>query len=402
MSASDTQSTTTVMTTTPARHHTELFSTLSKVGNLVHENVPSGANEDKNVVRKTHGEFVQADIKTSLHHHELLYRIGGYDPARGSKVAGHRGYFLQGNAARLQLAIVSYGIDFLAKRGFQAMYTPFQMLKEPMACTAQLEDFDEELYKVSGNGDEETYLIATSEQPLSAYHRNEWLGKDELPLKYAGQSTNFRKEAGKHGKDAWGIFRVHQFDKVEQFVLCSPNDNQSWELQKQMLQNAEDFYQTMNIPYRVVDIVAGALNNAAARKFDLEAWFPTLGTFRELVSCSNCTDYQSRSLEVRFGHSKKGPTKTKEYVHMLNSTLVATTRLICCLLELNQTPEGVVVPEVLRPYMGGLEIMPFVRDAMKRSKDMPAAKPVDPEAIKKWTTVVPEPAAAAEVPTKEN
>jgi seryl-tRNA synthetase len=177
---------------------------------------------------------------------------------------------------------------------------------------------------VTGEGSEDFYLIATSEQPISAFHRKQWLAPDQLPKRYAGLSTCFRKEAGAHGRDAWGIFRVHQFEKIEQFVICDPET--SWAEQDKMIGNCEEFYQSLNLPYRVVNIVSGELNNAAAKKFDLEAWFPTLGVYRELVSCSNCTDYQSRAMETRFGQTKKIGEKEKIYAHMLNSTLY----VLCC------------------------------------------------------------------------
>jgi len=245
------------------------------------------------------------------------------------------------------------------KRNYTLLQTPFFMDKDVMAKTAQLEQFDEELYKVVGNSDDkEKYLIATSEQPISAFHQNEWLDTKDLPLRYAGISTCFRKEAGAHGKDTWGIFRVHQFEKVEQFCITSPE--KSWEMHDEMLKASEDFWQSLKIPYRVVNIVSGELNNAAAKKYDLEGWFPGFSEFRELVSCSNCTDYQSRSLEIRYGTSKKQGEREKKYVHMLNSTLTATGRGICVILENYQTENGIEVPEVLQSYMGGLKFIPFV------------------------------------------
>jgi seryl-tRNA synthetase len=175
-----------------------------------------------------------------------------------------------------------------------------------MAETCQLSDFDDQLYKVttgSKNPDDEFYLIATSEQPISAMYRKEWLEPKDLPIKYSGLSTCFRKEAGASGKDVWGIFRIHQFEKVEQFIICAPED--SWRIHDEMINASEEFIQSLELPYRVVNIASGALNDAAAKKYDLEAWFPGYGEYRELVSCSNCTDYQSRALEIRFGTSKQ-------------------------------------------------------------------------------------------------
>jgi len=232
------------------------------------------------------------------------------------------------------------------------------MNKDVMAETAQLEQFDEELYKVTG-GENEKYLIATSEQPISAYHRKEWLHDDVLPLRYAGYSSCFRKEAGASGRDVWGIFRVHQFEKVEQFVITAPE--KSWEMQEEMIKTAQDFYESLGISYRVCSIVSGGLNNAAAKKYDLEAWFPAFGRFRELVSCSNCTDYQARAMETRYGQKKMGD-KVKQYVHMLNATLTATERTVCCLVENYQTEKGIVIPTPLRKYMGGKDLIPFVKE----------------------------------------
>jgi len=201
------------------------------------------------------------------------------------------------------------------------------------------------------------YLVATSEQPISAMYSKEWIDPLDLPIRYAGISSCFRKEAGSHGKDVWGIFRVHQFEKVEQFCLTTPE--KSWEMQAEMIKMAGEFYQNLKLPYHVVNIVSGELNDAAARKYDLEAWFPGYGTYRELVSCSNCTDFQSRGLDVRLQLAKEKMGKDKVYVHMLNATLCATERTLCCIVENYQTEEGVRVPEVLQPFMGGMAFIPY-------------------------------------------
>jgi seryl-tRNA synthetase len=271
----------------------------------------------------------------------------------------------------LNQALINYGLQFLMAKGYTPLQPPYMMRKEVMAETAQLEQFDEELYKVvAGDGQEDLYLIATSEQPISAYHRKEWLTPEELPLRYAGCSTCFRKEAGSHGRDAWGIFRIHQFEKVEQFVVTSPDD--SWEELERMIAVCEAFYQSLQLPYHVVSIVSGALNNAAAKKYDLEAWFPTLGVYRELVSASNCTDYQSRAMETRYGQKKMGQ-REKAYVHMLNATLCATERTICCILENYQDDTGVRVPDVLQPFMGGRQHLPFIHQQPKPTAAVSAA-----------------------------
>lgn len=261
----------------------------------------------------------------------------------------------------------------LRENDYTQIQPPFFMRKEMMERTCQLSDFSENLYQVEGNeGDDCSYLIATSEQPISAMHYKEWIEPQDLPFRYAGVSTCFRKEAGSHGRDVWGIFRVHQFEKVEQFIYCDPSE--SWNELERMIQTSERFYQGLGLPYQVINIVSGELNDAAAMKYDLEAWFPGYGNFRELVSCSNCTDYQARALETRYALKN---SDDKLYVHMLNGTMCATTRTMCCILENNQTPEGIRIPPALQPFMGGLEFMPYNEKSTKaffKSKEEEAKK----------------------------
>ncbi|KAI0316233.1 serine-tRNA ligase [Amylostereum chailletii] len=339
----------------------------STVGNLISKGVPISMTEDDNATLRTwhpDGPNAQVEKKTDiLAHHEVLLRLDAMDLERGSKIAGHRGYFLTNDGVDLNQALISYGLDFLRKQGYKKIQPPFMMNKDVMAKTAQLDQFDEELYKVIGS-DDEKYLIATSEQPISSFYSDEWFEdpKTQLPIKYAGYSTCFRKEAGSAGRDMWGIFRVHQFEKVEQFCLTEPE--KSWEMFDTMVANSEAFYQSLGIPYRVVAIVSGALNLAAAQKYDLEAWFPFQGAYKELVSCSNCTDYQSRRLEVRCGLKSKDQAR-KVYVHMLNGTLCATERALCCLVENYQTPDGLRIPEALQPYMQGRDFLPWVKELPK-------------------------------------
>ncbi|GBE83425.1 Serine--tRNA ligase, cytoplasmic [Sparassis crispa] len=339
----------------------------STIGNIVGKGVPVSMSEDDNkTVRTWHpaGEGVAVEKKSDIMpHHEVLLRLDAMDLDRGAKISGHRGYYLTNDGIDLNQALISYGLDFLRKRGYKKIQPPFMMNKDVMAKTAQLDQFDEELYKVIA-ADDEKYLIATSEQPISAFHSDEWFDSPEtqLPIRYAGYSTCFRKEAGSAGRDMWGIFRVHQFEKVEQFCITEPE--KSWEMFDTMIGNSEAFYQSLGLPYRVVAIVSGALNLAAAQKFDLEAWFPFQGAYKELVSCSNCTDYQSRKLEVRCGLKTKDQTR-KVYVHMLNGTLCATERALCCLVENYQTADGLAIPEVLRPYMQGRDFLPWVKELPK-------------------------------------
>merc|ERR1719300_617782 len=251
---------------------------LRTIGNYVPDDVP--VEQDEKFNRKDQRphwglENRRYNDGSLRHHHELLWMIGGYEPDRGVKVAGHRAYFLTGPAVRLNLALQQYGLDFLQKHRYKETYPPFFMKQDVMAKTAQLEEFDEALYHVKGGAEGEErdkYLIATSEQPISAMHQDEWLQDQQLPIRYAGLSTCFRKEAGSLGKDVWGIFRVHQFEKVEQFVICDPES--SWQMHEEMIEIAENFYKTLNLPYEVVTIVTGELNNAAAKKIRLGRLVP--------------------------------------------------------------------------------------------------------------------------------
>ncbi len=323
---------------------------LNTIGNIVDDDVPVSDDEKDNVVVST--VLLDADNNSSgKTHHELLLMVGGVDQLRGAKVSGSRGYFLTNVGVRLNYALIQYGLDFLRQRDYIEIATPLLMNPSMMSLTAQLEDFDDQLYRVrvNNNNEDDKYLIATSEQPISAFHANEKLTPQTI--RYAGISNCFRKEVGKGGVDVHGIFRVHEFQKVEQFVITTPDKSE--DLHQQMTNISSEFLASLGLPHRVVNIVSGELNNAASKKYDIEGWFPGSGQFRELVSSSNCTDYQSRSLNIRFHNSKK-------YVHMLNATLCATTRVICCILENHQTETGVIVPPVLRPYMGGMEIMPYI------------------------------------------
>ncbi|XP_060629203.2 serine--tRNA ligase, cytoplasmic [Anolis sagrei] len=357
----------------------ERFENLREIGNLLHPSVPISNDEDAdNKVERLWGDCT---VRKKYSHVDLVVMVDGYESEKGAIVAGSRGYFLKGPLVFLEQALIQYALQSLLSKGYTPVYTPFFMRKEVMQEVAQLSQFDEELYKVLGKGSEksddntidEKYLIATSEQPIAALHRDEWLKPEDLPIKYAGLSTCFRQEVGSHGRDTRGIFRVHQFEKIEQFVYASPHDNKSWEMFDEMIATAEEFYQSLGIPYHIVNIVSGSLNHAASKKLDLEAWFPGSGAFRELVSCSNCTDYQARRLRIRYGQTKKMMDKV-EFVHMLNATMCATTRAICAILENYQTDEGIIIPEKLREFMppGLKEMIKFVK-----------AAPIDQELSKK-------------------
>lgn len=349
---------------------------LGEIGNMLHSSCIISKDEAENAVVR---EFGDRETRKRYSQMDLVVMVDGYEGERGSVVAGGRGYFLKGPLVYLEQALISLATQMLGDRGFTPLLTPFFVRKEIMQEVAQLSDFDDQLYKVTGKsseeagaeGEEEKYLIATSEQPLAAFHRDEWVAKETLPLRYSGVSTCFRQEVGSHGRDTRGIFRVHQFQKVEQFCLTAPDD--SWRQMDEMAANAEAFCQSLGLPYRLVNIVSGELNNAAAKKLDLEAWFPGSGAFRELVSCSNCTDFQARRLRVRYGQTKKMDSAV-EYVHMLNGTMCATTRVICAILENYQEEDGVRVPQVLQAFMPlqYRQKIPFTRPA-----------PIDEEAKKK-------------------
>lgn len=343
---------------------------LREIGNMLHESCIISNDEDENGIERTFGDV---ETRKKYSHVDLVVMVDGVDTERGAVTAGGRGYYLKGPLVFLEQALINHAMTMLYSKGYQPLYTPFFMRKEVMQEVAQLSQFDEELYKVVGKGSEkkeegdvvdEKYLIATSEQPIAAFHRDEWIPTESLPIRYLGYSTCFRQEVGSHGRDTRGIFRVHQFEKVEQFCITAPTDNKSWEMFDEMIGNAEEFTQSLGIPYHVVNIVSGELNNAAAKKLDLEAWFPGSGSFKELVSCSNCTDYQSRRLRIRYGQTKKMGQEVP-YVHMLNATMCATTRVICAILENNQTEDGVIVPEAIRKFMPpGLDRkIPFVKPA---------------------------------------
>ncbi|KAG0418620.1 Serine--tRNA ligase, partial [Dictyocoela roeselum] len=274
-------------------------SLLKSVGNILEEDVVCSRDEADNKLIRTYGS---ARIITPLKSFaELMdpYTCGG----RGPKISGHRGYFLCSEMALLANALTSYAIDFLRERNYLLVQTPMLMNKDVMEKTVQLSDFDEQLYKVNDN----QYLIATSEQPISAMHMNERIDKNCLPIKYCRQSFCFRKEAGAHGKDSQGLFRVHQFQKIEQFVICAPSDSAFYF--NQMVNIAEEFLKSLGISFRTVSIVSGEMNDSAAIKYDIEAYFPYHNKYRELVSVSNCTDYQSRELEIRYGMGKENDKK---------------------------------------------------------------------------------------------
>ncbi|MHA1892950.1 MAG: serine--tRNA ligase, partial [Candidatus Helarchaeota archaeon] len=265
------------------------------VGNIVHESVPIAETEEGNEIIREVGKLPEFNFDPESHVN-LIELINGADTKKASEVVGSRFYYLKGDLVLLNLALMRYALDHLMKKNYFPMWTPFFIKHEVIKAAAELADFEEQLYKVQ---DEDLFMIATSEQTLAAYHYDEIIDPERLPLKYAGISSCFRREAGSHGKDTLGIFRIHQFEKVEQFIFCKPED--SWQFHEELIRNAEELYQGLEIPYRIVNIASGELNDNAAKKYDLEAWFPASKTYRELVSCSNCLDYQARKLKIRMG-----------------------------------------------------------------------------------------------------
>jgi seryl-tRNA synthetase len=324
------------------------------VGNIIHDSVPIGETEEDNEMVITAGKLPKFDFKP-LSHVNLITKIDGADTKKASEIAGSRFYFLKGDLVSLNLALIRFALDKLINKNYIPMWPPFFIKYDVIKAAAELADFEEQLYKVQ---DEDLFLIATAEQTLAAYHYDEIIDPERLPLKYAGVSSCFRREAGSHGKDTLGIFRVHQFEKVEQFIFCKPEH--SWQLYEELIENVKDIFHDLKIPYRIVNIASGELNDNAAKKYDLEAWFPASETYRELVSCSNCTDYQARKLKIRMG--KVGSQQAKEILHTLNSTAIATTRTICCILENFQNKDhSVSIPGVLQKYMNGKKIIKAVK-----------------------------------------
>lgn len=324
------------------------------VGNILHESVPVGETEEDNLVERVVGDLPKFNFEPSSHV-DLISEIGGADLKKASEIAGSRFYYLKGDLVLLNLALLKYALEKLINKNYIPMWTPFFTKHEIMKAAAELTDFEEQLYKIQG---EDLYLIATSEQTLAAYHYNEIIDPDELPFKYVGISSCFRREAGSHGKDTRGIFRVHRFEKVEQFIFCKPEN--SWNYFKELIANTEEIYKELKIPYRIVNIASGELNDNAAKKYDLEAWFPASETYRELVSCSNCLDYQARKLLIRIG--KVGSQQPKEILHTLNSTAIATERTICCILENYQNEDhSITIPDILSKYMNGRKIIKAIK-----------------------------------------
>ncbi|MFC7637248.1 serine--tRNA ligase [Streptomyces thermogriseus] len=322
---------------------------LLQLGNLVHPDVPVGG-EDDFVTLETHGTIrdFEAEGFTPKDHLELGQLLGAIDVERAAKVSGSRFYFLTGIGAQLELALVNAAMAQATAAGFTPVLTPALVRPQSMAGTGFLGQAAQDVYHLEKD---DLYLVGTSEVPLAAYHMDEIIDAERLPLRYVGFSPCFRREAGSHGKDTRGIFRVHQFDKVEMFSYVTPEESQ--EEHRRLLEWEKQWLTSLELPFRVIDVASGDLGASASRKFDCEAWIPTQGRYRELTSTSDCTEFQSRRLQIRVREDKKvRPLAT------LNGTLCAIPRTIVALLENHQQADGSVrVPEVLRPYLGGREVL---------------------------------------------
>ena len=316
----------------------------STIPNLVDKSVPLGIDDSSNKEIKKWGNIPKFDFKIK-DHIDISEDLSLVDLERAAKVAGARFYYLKNDLVRLNQALIHFGLDFLTQKGYSLVQPPYMINRESMEGAVIAEDFEEVIYKVQ---DEDLYMIGTSEHAMAAMHSKEIIEGKNMPMKYAGVSPCFRKEAGAHGRDQKGIFRVHQFDKIEQFIFSKPED--SWKEHEKMLAIAEEFYQKLEIPYRVMLLSTGDIGKISAKTYDIEAWMAGQNAYREIVSCSNCLEYQARRLKIRFRDKTNEDT---QYVHTLNSTLIATTRVLVAIMENFQTKDGHIrIPEVLQGYMG--------------------------------------------------
>ncbi|MCK4636554.1 MAG: serine--tRNA ligase [Methanomicrobia archaeon] len=312
---------------------------LKRLPNILHDSVPVG---DENSPIKVVGEKPQFDFEPKSHI-DLAENLDIGDFERAAKIAGARFFFLKGKLTVLDFALQYYAMEFMIKRGYEPIYPPYMMNRKAYEGVTDLRDFEDVMYKIEG---EDLYLIATSEHPLTAMYLDEILNPKDLPKKCCGISACFRKEAGTHGRETKGFFRVHQFNKIEQIVICKPEE--SWEYHEELLKNATDLFETLELHFRVVNICTGDIGTVAAKKYDIETWMPVQNEYREVVSCSNCTDYQARRLNMRY-RTKEG----NKFVHTLNSTCIATTRALVAILENFQNADGsITMPKVLRKYTG--------------------------------------------------
>lgn len=320
---------------------------MMSIPNILHETVPVGTSEKDNVIIKEYGNRKARPNLAPKDHIDIATSLDLIDLERAAKISGARFYFLKDELVKLNQALLNFGLDYLSSIGYTLMQPPYMIRREAMEGAVILGDFEQVIYKIDR---EDLYLIGTSEHAIVSMHMDEILDGKKLPLKYACVSPCFRKEAGAHGRDMKGIFRVHQFEKVEQVVFSRPED--SWEEHERMLDLTEKFYEMLGIPFRTILLCSADLGKVSAKTYDVEAWFPGQSSYRELVSCSNCLDYQARRLRIRFRDNVNDQTRL---VHTLNSTLVATERTMVSLIENYQTDAGTIeVPDILRKYMGDI------------------------------------------------
>ena len=319
------------------------------IPNVLHDDVPQGADESGNTVHAVHGTkpTFAFDPRT---HNELIEMNKWVDLKRAAKIAGSRFFFLKGDLARLEFALQQYAVDFLRKRNYTFVQPPVMMNRTAYEGVTDLGDFETVMYGIEPD---KYYMIATSEHPLTAMYMDETIPEEEMPVRMVGVSQCFRREVGSHGQSDLGIWRVHQFTKIEQIIIARPED--SWALHEELLQNCTDLWDSLGIHYEVVNICTGDMGTVAAKKYDLEAWIPGAGQYKEIVSCSNCTDYQANRLSIRYGQPGH---PNQPIVHTLNSTAVATSRALVAIMEQYQLEDGrVAVPEVLQPFMGGQGVL---------------------------------------------
>ncbi len=313
------------------------------------DNVPLGKDDTENVEIRREGQVRQFDFKPK-DHVQLGVDLGIIDIERGVKLAGTRSYFLKGNGARLHWAVLQFAMDVMVARGYSPMSVPLLMKDEAMRGTGYYPGSEEQTYRMERD---ELNLAGTAEVPLTAYHSGELLREEDLPIKFAGMSTCFRREAGAAGKDTYGLYRIHQFDKVEQVVICKNSVEESNKYHEEILSNSEVVMRALEVPYRVVVVCTGDLGRGQAKKYDIEAWMPSRNNYCETHSASKFYEFQARRMNLRY---KDSAAKKNLFCHTLNNTVIASPRVLIPILELYQNADGsVTVPKVLQPYMGGQE-----------------------------------------------
>ncbi len=322
---------------------------LMDLPNMMDKNVPIGEDASKNIVKRKWGKIKKYDFELKGHG-ELAEELGIADFQKSTKVSGAGFYYLKNELGILNQSLIRFAIDHMMKKGYTYVEPPLMLRKSAYEGVVDMEDFEKVMYKVDN---EDLYFIATSEHSLIAQYMNENIPIEQLPIKLVGYSMCFRKEIGSHGVDTRGLFRTHQFNKVEQIVLCKPEE--SWDFFDAMLKNTEDIMQALELPYQVLEICSGDLGPLKARSIDVEAWMPKQGAYKEVGSLTNCTDYQARRLDIKFA-DKKG---NKQLVHTLNNTALATSRILVAIIENFQNKDGSIdIPKALHKYTGFTKIMP--------------------------------------------